>query len=48
MTIKEKVDIIAKKTDIIKAKSLGFMAIAGGAFVSAFKDDVDSFLKIGI
>ena len=31
----------------IKAKSLGFMAIAGGAFISAFKD-VDTFLKIGI
>lgn len=47
MTIKERVDIISKKTDIIKAKSLGFMAIAGGTYISAFKD-VDTFLKIGI
>jgi len=47
MTVKEKIDIIGKKIEIIKAKTLGFMAIAGGAFISALKD-IDTFLKLGI
>ena len=37
MQIKEKVDIIAKKLDIVKSKAIGFMAIAGGSWVYAIK-----------
>jgi len=47
MNVKDKIDIIGKKIDIIKAKTLGFMAIAGGAFISALKD-IDILLKVGI
>ncbi len=47
MNTKDKIDIIGKKIDIIKAKTLGFMAIAGGAYISALKD-VDTLLKVEI
>ena len=48
MNIKETTDIISKKTDIIKIKTFGFMAIAGGAFVSSFREDISLFLVFGI
>ena len=37
MNIKEKIDIIAKKLDIVKSKAIGFMAIAGGSWVYAIE-----------
>ena len=33
MKIKEKVDINAKKLDIVKSKAIGFMAISGASWV---------------
>jgi len=48
MNIKEKVDIIAKKLDIVKSKAIGFMAIFGGSWVYATKGDPNTFLSFGI
>ena len=48
MDIKEKVDIIAKKLDIVKAKAIGFMAISGGSWVYAMKEEHNSILSFGI
>ena len=48
MKIKENIDLIGKKIDIIKSKSLGFMAMAGGSFVYAIKVEISYVLNIGI
>ncbi len=48
MDIKEKVDIIAKKLDIVKSKAIGFMAIAGGSWVYAIKEEHIIILSFGI
>jgi len=48
MEIKEKIDLISKKVDIVKSKILGFMAIAGGSWLYAIKTDSKTFLDIGI
>ena len=48
MKIKERVDIIAKKIDIVKSKTIGFMAIAGGSWVYAIKINDVSILSFGI
>ena len=48
MNISEQVDIIAKKSEIVKAKSLGFIAMAGGSFVYAWKEDTSMILNLGI
>ena len=48
MNIKEKVDIIAKKLDIVKSKAIGFMAISGGSWVYAIKINDINILGFGI
>jgi len=48
MNVKEKVDIIAKKLDIVKSKAIGFMAIAGGSWVYAIKIYDVTMLSFGI
>lgn len=48
MNIKEKIDIIAKKLDIVKSKAIGFMAIAGGSWVYAIKINDVTILSFGI
>ena len=48
MNISEQVDIIAKKSEIVKVKSLGFIAMAGGSFVYALKEDTSMILNLGI
>ena len=48
MNIKEKVDIIAKKLDIVKSKAIGFMAISGGSWVYAIKINDVTILSFGI
>ena len=48
MKIKENIDLIGKKIDIIKSKSLGFFAMAGGSFVYAIKEDISVVLNLGI
>jgi len=48
MNIKEKIDIIAKKLDIVKSKAIGFMAIAGGSWVYAIKINNVTILSFGI
>ena len=48
MNIKEKVDIIAKKLDIVKPKAIGFMTIAGGSQVYAIKINDVTILSFGI
>ena len=48
MEIKDKIDIIAKKLDIVKSKAIGFMAIAGSSWVYAIKVELVTFLSFGI
>ena len=48
MNIKEKIDIIAKKLDIVKSKAIGFMAIAGGSWVYTIKINDVTILSFGI
>ena len=48
MNTKEKVDIIAKKLDIVKSKAIGFMAISGGSWVYAIKINDINILGFGI
>ena len=48
MEIKEKIDIIAKKLNIVKSKGLGFMAIAGGSWVYAIKGNDIANLSFGV
>jgi hypothetical protein len=47
MEIKDKIDIIAKKLDIIKSKAIGFMAMGGGSWIYAFKDSQSDFITLG-
>ena len=48
MEIKDKIDLISKKVDIVKSKILGFMAIVGGSWLYAIKTDAKTFLDVGI
>jgi len=48
MNAKERVDLIAKKSEIVKTKLFVFMAIAGGAFVYALKESISLVLNFGI
>ncbi len=48
MKVKESIDLIGKKTDIIKSKSLGFFAMSSGSFVYAIKEEVSILLNLGI
>ena len=48
MGVKEHIDLIGKKIDIVKAKSLGFFAMAGGAFVYAIREEISVALNVGI
>jgi len=48
MNIKERVDFIAKKLDIVKSKAVGFMAISGGSWVYAIKGEPNAMLSFGI
>jgi len=48
MNVKVKVDIIAKKLDIVKSKAIGFMAIAGSSWVYAIKAEPVTFLSFGV
>jgi len=48
MDIKGKVDIIAKKLDIVKSKAIGFMAISGGSWIYAIKGEHITILSFGI
>lgn len=48
MNVKENIDLIGKKVDIVKAKSLGFFAMAGGSFVYAIIEEISTLLNIGI
>lgn len=48
MEPKEKIDIVAKKLDIIKSKLLGFMAISGGSWVYAIKGNDIVILSFGV
>jgi hypothetical protein len=47
METKHRIDIIGKKLDIVKSKTLGFMAIAGGSWVYAMRDDYIMVLNFG-
>jgi len=47
MEMKNRIDIIGKKLDIIKSKTLGFMAMAGGSWIYAIKSDVSVLLNFG-
>jgi hypothetical protein len=46
MKVQERVDIIAKKLDIVKSKAIGFMAISGGSWVYALTIDETLFKKV--
>ena len=48
MKVQERVDIIAKKLDIVKSKAIGFMAISGGSWVYAIKVDHITILSFVI
>ena len=48
MNIKEKIEIIAKKLEIVKAKAIGFMAISGGSWVYALKGNDITILSVGV
>jgi hypothetical protein len=48
MNIRERVDIVSKKLDIVKSKSIGFMAMSGGSWVYAIKSDPSTILNFGI
>ena len=48
MNLKDKVDIIAKKLDVVKSKAIGFMAISGGSWVYAIKTSDITILSFGI
>jgi hypothetical protein len=46
MELKNKIAIIGKKLDIIKSKTLGFMAMAGGSWIYAIKSDVSIYKSL--
>ncbi len=48
MNVKEKIDLIAKKLDIVKSKAIGFMAISGGSWVYAIKGEHMTILSFGV
>ena len=48
MNVKDKIDIITKKLDIVKSKSIGFMAISGGSWIYAIKEENIIILSFGI
>ncbi len=47
MDIKDSIDLIGKKIDIIKAKLFGFFAASGGSFVYIVKEDLSIFVTVG-
>jgi hypothetical protein len=46
--IKNKIDIIGKKLEVVKSKTLGFMAVAGGSWVYAVRGNDLVILNFGI
>ena len=40
-----KLDTIRAKADLVKAKALGFLAIAGGSWVYILKEDIPDIVK---
>ena len=48
MNTKEKIEIVAKKLDIVKSKAIGFMAVSGGSWVYALKANEFTLLNFGI